>query len=106
LGAFCLFQLTMCLSATVALAACLVLPRISAASIPEDALQALGGKAKPVERREEGPSPPSRLLDIEGKAQYFASTSAWWLSHLTSDADLDIAMSEIAKVRQQLLGVC
>jgi hypothetical protein len=96
----------MCLSATVTLAACLVLPRISADSIPEDVLQPLGGKAKLVERRGEGPSPSSRLLDIEGEAQYFASTSAWWLSHLTSDGDLDIGMSKIARVRQQLLGIC
>lgn len=103
LGVSHLFQLTMRLLATMALAVGLFLPYVSAASIPEAVLRAVGDRAKLVERRGLAPSFPSgRLFDIEGRVQYFAGTNAWWLGHLTSDADLNTAMSEIAKVRQQL----
>lgn len=45
-------------------------------------------------------SPPSAngtVFELDGKAQYFAGTNAWWLGHLTSDADVDTATSEIAQ---------
>ena len=84
---------------TVAVATSLLLPYVSSASISGSALQAIGARAQPVENRGVTASCPSgRLLDIEGKVQYFAGTNAWWLGHLTSDDDLDTAMSEIAQV--------
>ncbi|KAL6912561.1 hypothetical protein ACHAP8_010410 [Fusarium lateritium] len=37
------------------------------------------------------------VFNIDGKSQYFAGTNTWWMSHLTSDADVEQAMSQIAK---------
>ena len=61
------------------------------------------------------PSVVGRLFNIDGKKQYFAGkprsalssrnrlnrfigTNAWYLGHLTSNADVDQAMSQIAAV--------
>lgn len=37
------------------------------------------------------------VFNIDGKNQYFAGTNTWWMSHLTSDDDVEQAMSQIAK---------
>lgn len=75
-----------------------LLPYISAALIPEGALQTTGPRAQSVQKRDVAASCPSgRLFDIDGKVQYFAGTNAWWLGYLTSDDDLDTATSSIAR---------
>ena len=65
-----------------------------AASIPRD-VSALAERGPP------GPhggnsKAAGRLFQIDGRVQYFAGTNAWWLGHLSTDADLETAMSEIA----------
>ena len=81
---------------TVTLATSFLSPYASAAIILDGALQALEAVAKPVLKRGVSASSPSgRIFDIDGKVQHFAGTNAWWLGHLTSDADLDTAMSEM-----------
>jgi mannan endo-1,4-beta-mannosidase len=42
------------------------------------------------------PSVDGKVFDIDGKPQYFAGTNSWWLGHLTSDADVEQACSEIS----------
>ncbi|KAL8635124.1 MAG: hypothetical protein Q9228_007357 [Teloschistes exilis] len=42
------------------------------------------------------PSVDQRLFNINGKTQYFAGTNTWWLGHLFSNDDVDLALSEIA----------
>ncbi|EWY94865.1 hypothetical protein FOYG_04018 [Fusarium oxysporum NRRL 32931] len=36
------------------------------------------------------------VFNIDGKNQYLAGTNTWWMSHLTSDDDVEQAMSQIA----------
>ena len=87
----------------VALATGFFLTYTSAISIPKDALQKIETRNQPIQKRVVTASSPSgRLFDIDGKVQYFAGTNAWWLGYLTSDDDLDIAMSEISQVRSTL----
>jgi len=81
----------------VAFATALLSPAVFGSAIPGDALQAIGRSSRSVLQRDENFSSPSgRLFDIDGAVQYFAGTNAWWLGHLTSDDDLEVAMSEIA----------
>ena len=42
------------------------------------------------------PSADGTVFNINGKPQYFAGTNSWWLGHLTSDTDVDLAASEIS----------
>ncbi|KAI4235176.1 MAG: hypothetical protein LQ352_008118 [Teloschistes flavicans] len=42
------------------------------------------------------PSVDQRLFNINGKTQYFAGTNTWWLGHLFSNDDVDLALSQIA----------
>jgi mannan endo-1,4-beta-mannosidase len=37
------------------------------------------------------------VFSIQGKKQYFTGTNTWWLGHLLSDQDVDLAASQIAK---------
>lgn len=84
---------------TVACATALLTPLSYAASIPSTAHQAFHERSTSIqERGEMFSSAKGRTFDIDGKIQYFAGTNAWWLGHLTSDDDLEVAMSEIAEV--------
>ncbi|KKY18530.1 putative b-mannanase [Phaeomoniella chlamydospora] len=46
-----------------------------------------------------------RLFSLNGTVTYFAGTNAWWLGHLTEDADVDTAMSEIAASQEKVVRV-
>lgn len=43
------------------------------------------------------PTTNGTIFALDGKPQYFAGTNAWWLGHLTSDDDVDVAASQIAQ---------
>jgi mannan endo-1,4-beta-mannosidase len=86
----------------VALTTSFLFSYASAAIIPDGALQALEAGAKPMLKRGVSASPLGRVFEIDGKVQHFAATNAWWLGHLTNDADLHTAMSEIAQVHTTL----
>src|SRR2546421_10425804 len=88
----------MCLLRTVTLATSFLSPYASVAITLGGALQALEAVAEPVLNRGVPASSPSgRIFNIDGKVQHFAGTNAWWLGHLTIDADLDTAMSEMLR---------
>ncbi|PSR90352.1 glycoside hydrolase superfamily [Coniella lustricola] len=39
-----------------------------------------------------------RLFNIDGRVEYFAGSNAWWLAHLSSNSDVNVALQEVAKV--------
>jgi len=42
-----------------------------------------------------------RLFNYNGTGpRYFAGTNTWWLSHLLSDSDVELALTEIKEVRR------
>ena len=42
------------------------------------------------------PSSAGTVFNIDNKPHYFAGTNSWWLGHLTSDADVEQACSEMS----------
>ncbi|KAI0473749.1 glycoside hydrolase superfamily [Xylariaceae sp. FL0804] len=45
------------------------------------------------------------LFDIDGAAQYYAGTNAYWVSFLTDDADVDTALDAVADAGLKILRV-
>jgi mannan endo-1,4-beta-mannosidase len=45
------------------------------------------------------PRTVGRLFEIDGKVQYFAGTNCWWLGNLLDDAEVELAISQMADVR-------
>jgi len=86
------------LLSSLAYATALLVTNVSTAAVPSDALRETAIASSTLQSRASNFSSPSgRLFNIDGKVQYFAGTNAWWLGHLTSDDDLEVAMSEIAE---------
>lgn len=42
-----------------------------------------------------------RLFNIDGKVGYFAGSNAWWLAHLSNNADVDKTLKQVAAVSSQ-----
>ncbi|KAI1331345.1 glycoside hydrolase superfamily [Xylariaceae sp. FL0255] len=51
------------------------------------------------------PSTSGTKFNIDGKVQYYAGTNAYWMSFLTSDSDVDTAMSTLAADGLKILRV-
>lgn len=49
--------------------------------------------------------PARRLFNLDGKVQYFAGSNAWWLGHLSNNADVDIALKQVAATGYKVLRV-
>lgn len=45
-----------------------------------------------------------RLFNIDGKVEYFAGSNAWWLAHLSENADVDAALKQVAAVSCDITG--
>ncbi|ORY63485.1 glycoside hydrolase superfamily [Pseudomassariella vexata] len=46
-----------------------------------------------------------RVFDIDGRVGYFAGSNAWWLGHLSNNADVDISLQQVANTKYKVLRV-
>jgi len=64
------------------------LPALAATIVTRDAPETHGAPA---------PAANGTVFNLDGQSGYFVGTNAWWLGHLTSDADVEQSFSDIAE---------
>lgn len=46
-----------------------------------------------------------QLFNIDGETKYYVGTNAWWLSHITSDSDVEAVMNEMSTAGLKVIRV-